>query len=292
MCMSCLWFYRPHDCKQDSLPPDTLTHSEVFLSTIADDNSLFAIVSTCQVLCPLRYQTAIQEREEGDTLKLHDERGDQEREMVFLCRRQYDEESEVISPLLETDLEIQKALVGIVSLDKIISRHVRAFQKQWIAACIRHGFALGDDTLADATAAFMAKRPNTCGAPVEQALSSKLVAMASSCKTSVYADFEVTLEESDCLIGSCADISKRNEVAKDECGYGQARGTWSSLPRPPPPPPPSHLPLSLMGSAYQDRLSVIAKSSANKVSRGVSAVGNAGAEGRVCENEYQGCHDT
>ena len=71
-------------------------------------------------------------------------------------------------------------------------------------------------------------------------------------------------------------------------GKHAARGARSL----PPPPPPTHdLPLSLMGCAYQDRLSVIAKSSADKVSRGISAVGNAGAECRVCENEYQDCYD-
>ena len=36
---------------------------------------------------------------------------------------------------------------------------------------------------------------------------------------------------------------------------------------------------------------MIAKSSAYKVPRGVSAVGNAGAECKVCQNEYQDCHD-
>ena len=45
-----------------------------------------------------------------------------------------------MSELGDTEIEIQNAVRGIVPLDKVLFRHIRTFQKDWIAAC-RHQFS-------------------------------------------------------------------------------------------------------------------------------------------------------
>ena len=61
--------------------------------------------------------------------------------IIILYNLRYDEETHQVSELRDTEIEIQNAVRGIVPLEKMLFRHIRTFQKDWIAAC-RHKFSI------------------------------------------------------------------------------------------------------------------------------------------------------
>ena len=149
--------------------------------------------------------------------------------MFFLCRRRYDDETHLITDMTDTDVEISKALVGIVSMDKVLMRHIRAFQRDWMQALRSYGFAHHAEDMPPKVECFISKCGTSRRRGPEAARNARLLAAflqsgkgrkraeiveagASSvsadggadiliCTGGVYSE-EVVLEESDCLIES------------------------------------------------------------------------------------------
>jgi hypothetical protein len=130
MCVSCLWFYRPQDCADATIPSDTIEDVELFLSTVTDDNSLGSVLSTCKVVsldkfrasaagarsssgCAEQQNVPHESRvkateivQEADGARAMEGCGQDsvEEEMVFVCRRRFDEETNLITDLCDTEV--------------------------------------------------------------------------------------------------------------------------------------------------------------------------------------------
>ncbi|EKX37536.1 hypothetical protein GUITHDRAFT_116344 [Guillardia theta CCMP2712] len=135
MMMNCVWFYRPYDCKGVQLPEDTLS-TEIFLSGVADENSIFSIQGSCEVRGPQDFE--LYKQKQALKVSESEEIVSDKEPLVLLCRRRFEEDSFEIVDIKDTQREIERAVNGVHYLQKSVMQHIRNFQQEWIEILMKN----------------------------------------------------------------------------------------------------------------------------------------------------------